>query len=158
MTDSMSGDTYAPIEDAINEKLTGEARNNALAFVDFLRTNGLAVESNDGGDGWAVGGVMGDSIGFLLVNGAPQMPGPWTFWFNSCDFGSDDPADDELKETVWAHASNCGRCHAGWKDCGGGERTIWGRKFERLCHSPLMFTNPDAKALESVEKLMRMLA
>jgi hypothetical protein len=84
------------------------------------------------------------------------MPGPWTIWFNSCDFDSDS-ADDEMKESVWEHASKCGQCHAGWADCGGGSRTIFGREFERLCHLPLMFTNPDGKTLENVKKLMLML-
>ena len=96
----------------------------------------------------------GNSIGFMLVNGTPQMPGPWTIWFNSCDFDDNGSTDDELKETTWTHASKCGHCHAGWKDCGGGDRIIFGREFKSLCHSPLMFTDPDAKTLESIKKLL----
>lgn len=144
------------IEEEINEKLTDDTRENALDFVAFLQANEISIISSGEGEGWAIGGAEGNSIGFMLITGTPEFPGPWTFWFNSCDFG-DDPADDELKETAWAHTGICGRCHAGWKDCGGGDRVIFGRKFENLCHSPLMFTNPDAKTLESEKKLVLML-
>ena len=146
------------IEDVIREKLKGETQANALDFVAFLRSNRIALNSDgDGGkwSGWAVGGTVGNSAGYMIVNGAKEFPGPWTFWFNSCDF--EDNADDELKETAWAHASPCGKCNAGWEDCGGGEGTIFGKKFERLCHSPMMFVNPDAKTLEYAKKLMLML-
>ena len=143
------------IESVIIEKLSADAQKNALDFIAFMQANGLPLGSNGDGEGWAVGGVVGDSLGFMLVNGSAQFPGPWTIWFNSCDFGGGS-ADDELKEIVWAHASPCGRCHAGWKDCGGGDRVIFGREFERLCHSPLMFCNPDAKILENIKKLILM--
>lgn len=143
------------IEDAITERLTDDAQKNALAFVAFLRANNVSFDSGEegNGEGWAVGGTVGDSIGYMMVNGEEKMPGPWTFWFNACDFG-EEPAEDALKESVWAHVSPCGQCHPGWADCGGGERTIWGRRFDCLCHSPLMFTNPDAKTVATVEKLI----
>ena len=145
------------IEDKINDVLTGDALKNALDFVAFLRENQLSLDSNGDSEGWAVGGIVGNSIGFMLVNGAAQMPGPWTIWFNSCDFYESDSTDDELKETAWTHVNVCGDCHAGWRDCGCGDRRILGRKFDFLCHSPLAFTNPDAKTLESMKKLMLML-
>ena len=145
------------IEDKINDVLTGDALNNALDFVAFLHENQLSLDSNDDHVGWAVGGIVGNSIGYVLVNGVAQMPGPWTIWFNSCDFNESDSADDELKETAWAHANFCGHCHAGWKDCGCGDRTIFGRKFDSLCHSPLAFTNPDVQTLKNMKELMLML-
>ena len=143
------------IEEKMNETLSGDSLKNALDFAAFMRSNEISLDSNDdNGEGWAVGGVVGNSIGFMLVNGAADMPGPWTIWFNSCDFNGEDSVSEDLKETAWAHASPCGKCHDGWKDCGNGERTIFGRKFENLCHSPLMFTNPDAKTLENLKKLI----
>lgn len=145
------------IEEKINEVLSGDSLKNALDFIKFLRANELQLGANDDGEGWAVGGIVGDSIGYMLVNGAAQMPGPWTIWFNSCDFDGGSPADEDLKEVAWSHASNCGHCHEEWKNCGGGERRIFGRKFEHLCHSPLMFTDPDNKILDNVKKLILIL-
>ena len=145
------------IEEQIGHVLTGDAQKNALDFIAFLQANKISLDSNGDNEGWAVGGIVGESIGFMLVNGAPDCPGPWTMWFNSCDFGDGGNINDDLKETVWAHASPCGKCHAGWEDCGGGNRTIFGREFERLCHSPLMFTNPGGKTLENMKKLILIL-
>ena len=144
------------LEVKIKALLVGDAQMYALDFVAFLRANGISLDSEGNGEGWAVGGIVGNSIGFMLVNGAEKMPGPWTIWFNSCDFGNG-PADDELKEITWAHASVCAHCHKGWERCGGGDRMIFGREFKSLCHSPLMFTDPDAKTLENIKKLILML-
>ena len=146
------------IIEQINENLSGDAQKNALDFAAFLRAKDISLNgSGKGGDwsGWAVGGTTGDSIGYMIVNGKDEFPGPWTVWFNTCDFKSD--ADEALKEAAWAHASPCGKCHKGWADCGGGERTIFGKEFESLCHSPMMFSNPDARELEYAKKLMLML-
>lgn len=148
--------TNFKIEDTINAKLTDDTQKNALDFITFLHENDLSLDSNGDGEGWAVGGIVGNSIGFMFINGVAQMPGPWTIWFNSCDFDSSQ-ADDKLKEDTWNHASKCGKCHSGWETCGGGDKTIFGREFERLCHSPLMFTNPDSNTLDSVKRLILML-
>jgi len=143
------------IEEGIAKRLTGNAQKNALDFVAFMRANDMSIDPNNGGDGWAVGGKEGDSLGYAIVNGASEFPGPWTLWFNVCDFAGD--ADDALKEAAWTHASPCGKCHKGWENCGGGNRVIFGKEFDRLCHSPLMFVNPDAQALEHIKKLLLML-
>jgi len=142
------------IENVIYERLSGDSQKNARDLVAFLRANSLTLDTNGDGEGWAVGGTIGNSIGYLLINGSEQMPGPWTIWFNTCDFGESGPVDDVLKQDAWSHASPCGRCHAGWKDCGGGDRTIFGRAFENLCHSPLMFNDPGAGTLENIKKLL----
>ena len=150
------------VEDRINEVLSGDSRKNALDFAAFLRANGLPpVFHEESGHGWSI--MRGDeSVGFIIADGSAQMPGPWTIWFNSCDFEDGGADDDDLKQTAWEHASICGNFSSGGKDCGCGDqpgfhRTIFGREFENRCHSPLMFTDPDARTLENVEKLMLML-
>ena len=152
-----------PIESIIAEKLTGDSQKNALNFVSFLKANGISLDynasetENNNSAGWngAVGGVVGNSIGYLLINGERNCPGPWTFWFNSCDFDGSETADSEFKEAIWAFASPCGRCSDNWEKCmGSGKRTILGRVFENQCHSPLMFTDPDAKTLENMERFL----
>ncbi len=149
------------IEDRIRQVLSGDASKNALDFAAFLRAHGLPPVWHVSGDGWSV--MDADrSVGFVLVNGAAQEPGPWTVWFNSCDFDGGGPADEALKETAWAHANLCSHFSSGGKKCGCGNqpgfrRTIFGKTFENRCHSPLFFTNPDAKTLEHVEKLLLML-
>ena len=150
------------IEDTIRQKLTGESQANALDFVAFLRANDIFLDYNPKESRkkkiWngAVGGVVGNSIGYITINGDKNYPrGPWVFWFNSCDFEGSEAADEEFKNAIWAFASPCGRCHDGWETCmGSGKRTILGKEFENQCHSPLMFCNPDAKAVENMKKFL----
>ena len=161
MSNQNNETTKLKIEERINNVLSGDTLNNALDFAAFLRANELSPELHDSGDGWSIL-YRNDSIGFILVNGVAEIPGPWTVWFNSCDFGDNGSVDDDLKETAWAHASICGHFSSGGKVCGCGDqpgfrRTIFGKVFENRCHSPLMFTNPDAKTLEHVKRLMLML-
>jgi len=142
------------VEEKIIEVLSGNAQKNALKFISFLRENEILLEANNEGDGWAVGGVVGNSMGYMIVNGGAQEL--W-LWFNDCDFETGASVDDELKEFVWAQVSPCGKCHDGWEKCGGGTRVIFGKEFERLCHSPLMFTNFESDKLENIKKLMLIL-
>jgi len=151
------------IEERIKQILTGDAQKNALDFADFLKANDIRLDYNanetekNNPTGWngAIGGIVGNSIGYLYISGAENCPGPWTFWFNSCDFNGSDSSDDEFKNAIWAFASPCGKCHEGWEKCrGSGKRTILGKEFIDQCHSPLMFCNPDAKTLEHMKKFL----
>ena len=140
------------LEDVMRDTLNGDALTNALDFASFLRDNDIAVFPNNYGEGWAIGGETGKSAGYFMMGSEDQWHGPWTFWFNSCDF--EDTADDTLKETALAHVNLCGKCHDGWEKCRGGSKTLFGKQYDDLCHSPLMFKNPDAKTLESMKKLL----
>jgi len=147
------------LESVIREKLTGDAQKNALDLVDFLKANKVGFCPYDqSGEGWVVDGVADDSTGFLMVNGVDEIPGPWTLWFSTCDFGDAGTINDDLKETVWANISPCGKCHDGWEECvnsgGGGDNKVFGKSFGLLCHSPLMFTNPDEKTLKGIKELL----
>jgi len=149
------------LEERIKKILIGEAQKNALDFATFLRENDIWTEFNkdeyNNPSIWsgAVGGTVGNSIGYLLINGDANCPGPWTFWFNSCDFEGSDSADDEFKNAIWSFVSPCGRCNENWEKCmGSGKRTILGKEFENQCHSPLMFCNPDTKTLENMKKFL----
>ena len=143
------------MENKIYNVLKDDSLKNALEFLTFLKENEFQLDPNgDNGEGWAVGGVVGNSFGFILINGVEEMPGPWTIWLNSSDYNESTSMDNELKENTWTHVNKCSKCHKGWEDCGIGNKIIFGREFENLCHSPLMFTNPDTKTLETVKKLL----
>ena len=157
MSSQDNANIYLAIEAKINDILTGDSVKNALDFIAFAREGGISFEPNEEGNGWAVGGTVGDSIGYMIISNDVQMPAPWVIWFNSCDFDCGDAVDDKIKETAWSHASQCGHCHEGWKDCGGGDRMIFGKEFEMLCHSPLMFTEPDAETLAHMIELIGLL-
>ena len=163
MSEQNKANKLPTAEEKIKDILSGDAQKNALDFVIFLRENGISLDYNtsetetNNATGWngAVGGIVGNSIGYLFINGDENCPGPWTFWFNSCDFENSDSADDEFKNAIWAFASPCGRCNEHWEECmGSGKRTILGKEFENQCHSPLMFCNPDAKTLANMKRFL----
>jgi hypothetical protein len=141
------------LTDRIGERLDGGAKAAALDFVGFCDANGLPINSNNEGNGWAVGGVDGHSLGFMAVEGMGDAS-PWTLWLNNGDFGGEGTLDEGLKEFAWAHVSVCSKCHDGWENCGPQETTVIGRRFERLCHSPLVFNNPDADDLVKIKALI----
>jgi len=161
MCEQSNGNTNTVIEDRINDILSGESQKNALDFVSFMKTNNITPKIHEESGGWSIMRADED-IGFMIADNSGNMPGPWTVWFNSCDFKEDGPVDDDVKETAWEHASICGNFLSGGKDCGCGDqpgfhRVIFGKEFENRCHSPLMFVDPDANTLENMKKLMLML-
>ena len=148
------------LEDIMNLTLSGETLKNALDFVDFLRENEFKIEYNPNEyaeNKWtgAIGGVVGWSMGYMYINPGTDFPDPWNIWLNETDIHDDGSADnDELRELIWANANYCARCNPNWENCGGGEKTILGKKFENLCHSPMYFYMPDAQKLEKLKKFM----
>jgi len=140
------------LEDKINDVLTGDKQKNALDFAAFLRTNDLLSDGDGSGYGWSI------DDGFIKI---PEREKELWIWFGDCVFDLCGPADEDLKETVWAHVVTCPQVtcphkrHCGCeKDVGG---IIFGKEFESTCYAPLGFFNPDAKTLENVKKLVLLL-
>ena len=154
------------LENVMNHVLSGDTLKNALDFVAFLRANEFLLDYNpDESDKnnenienkWtgAIGGVVGDSIGYLYVNSGADFPDPWNIWLNEYNFDdAGSAADNELKEFVWGKVNHCAKCNPNWENCGGGERTVFGKKFERLCHSPMYIYMPDTRNLDMLKRLM----
>ena len=163
------------LENVMNHVLSGDALENALDFAAFLRANDFhfdhnpdesaesdksdeSTESDTNNESkWtgAIGGVVGDSIGYLYVNAGADFPDPWNIWLNEYDFDDDGSADaNELKEFVWGNVNYCAKCNPDWENCGGSEQTVFGKNFDRLCHSPMFVYMPDAERLEKLKKLM----
>ena len=142
------------LEDAINNKLSGDTQKNALDLVVFMGANGFSFEWFDEGSaaGWALI-YKSINIGCILT---------FDVDFNLCfglelDFSNIVPEEDDMKETIWAKLSFCGKCNDNWETCSGVEKTILGKTFDNLCHSPMCFINPDVKTLENMKKLLLLL-
>jgi hypothetical protein len=148
------------LDDVLSLVLSGDTLGSARDFTAFLRENGFQIEHNrDENDEnkWsgAIGGIVGNSIGYMYVNPGANFPDPWTIWLNEIDYYSGGSADDdEMKNFVWEHVNHCSRCNPNWEKCGGGEKTVFGKTFDRLCHSPMYFYMPDAHTLAKLKMLM----
>lgn len=147
-------------EDIISLISKADTQENARDFVAFLRGNAFPLTYNPDEyeeDEWsgAIGGVVGDSIGYMSVRPGARSPHTWTIWLNEYGFDAGGLAEDEeLKAFVWENVNLCTRCHSDWENCGGGEAVVFGRTFERLCHSPMVFNVPDAQKLGMLKKLL----
>ena len=152
-------------EDTINELLTDEAKKNALDFVAYLRANEIAPQ---GSSGCEVFSFQNKPVCVVFVNGAEEIPGPWTIWHSGYDpkyspneipdgedadkIGlTDISVDEQLKRIAWDHVNICGRCGCGRQP--GRHTTIFGKEFDNVCTSTLAFTNPDVETLQYVKKL-----
>ena len=147
-------------EDIMNISLSDETLKNGLDFVAFLRANEFQIDFNPNEyeyDKWtgAIGGVVGNSIAYMLVYPKIKSPCPWNIWLNEYDFDSDGSADDEnLKGFIYDNLNHCRKCNPNWEKCRGGDKTILGRKFEDLCHSPMFFYTPDSCKLNNLKALL----
>jgi len=139
------------IEDIIKSTLNGDAQKNALELVAHITANDFSITMNDENDesGWVAA-----NLGFIFINGSEEFPGPWTMWMEVNNIGehSELPIDEHIKEFAWANIAPCGSCGG---DCSPGVTSkIFGKTFENTCQSNLMFTNPDAEAVDGIKKIV----
>ena len=142
------------IEDAIHKALTGEAQRNALDFAAFLRANGLSLEKIDVPGGWNVL-LKGINSAFVQIFGDRNS---FNVVLHISTYDGESPVDDDLMEFAWAHVFLCPSCGSPtFCEESQNRRTIFGKKFESTCQSPLVFLDPDAHDLVNIQKLLLIL-
>jgi len=149
------------IENVINEKLTGDAQQNALDLITFMRENGFSFEGFDAGNEVRWDPVYnGRGVGCIAVAEERMLKeGVSIALWLGLDWRLDDmSADDELKEFAWAHVVNCpqGPCNPPYCENSKNRWSIFGKAHESVCHAPLAFFKTDDEALGSIKKLLQM--
>ena len=137
------------IEDVIGEHLTGDTRKNAQDFTSYLRVDNMTFD--DSGYCWSPE-YYGKPLFHIKFDGFGNEPDKWIIW-SAEDYNGDsaDSADERVKQFAWANVCFCGSCGG---DCAPGRTVlIFGKQFDKVCHSALIFVNPDAEAIESLKKL-----
>ena len=147
------------MEHYIEKILAGEARQNALDFVAYLRANDTKFErstTNYWADKlyWYVK-FQDEFIGFILINGYGSVgdetePEGWIFWsdnYNSKLF-TDFPLDENTKKIAFEHID--------FGTCGGGITVkLFGKEFAPVCNgTTFRFDNPDSEAIDCMKKLV----
>ena len=149
--DSLSNTIVRPkYEDEIRKKLTGDALENALNFIAYLRESGFTSNLTYS----YVFDYLDHGVGVLYCFSATD----WTIFWGDDDFFEyeDCLADEQLKKFAWDHVKIC--FIAQGKPCGCGSQpgksaTILGKNFENVCTS-FEFANPNADDLEYIKKLV----
>ena len=149
MSEQNSTDTR--VEDVMKNILRGETLKNALDFIAFMRASGFTTDDEYGNNFY----YMGEPGNVLLCWNNEKYPeGEWGI-FNSPirEYGGL-PLDESLKEFSRANVRICtGECGCPtWPR--GGNQTVFGKEYQHLCSSVIVFMVPDAEALEKIKKLV----
>jgi Zn-finger protein len=65
------------------------------------------------------------------------------------------PIDESVKSFAQANVKNCENCGCD-HEARGATKTIFGKEYNNLCSSEVIFANPDAEALVKVKVLMEL--
>jgi len=139
------------IEDVACEVLSGDALENALNFIAFLRENKLNPAWS-AANAWKVSSKT-FTVCFIRLYGAAEYhglgPGEW----NVIPFIGEYDANalpDEDKEIAWANKNDCASCG----QCALPLDTVFGKKFSYTCEGAIKFRNPNEKAVECAKKIV----
>ena len=166
MKANLANQEIQPLIQRINENFTNDDIKSIMGLIDFCYENDLPINPDKEFNGWAIGGVDGRSLGSLYFPGEEKK---WNIFIKHCDFETkycdfDNEETAGLKEFIYEHLNICkeSNCHDGWRKCGGYDgrysEVVFGKKIEKLCHSPLGFYNPTAEEMEDIKKLIKILA
>lgn len=142
-------ETKPRIEDMVNNYLYGQLKNDAIDFVNFLKTNKLSPQ-------WASTNSYALSYKSRRVCIIKINEEEWTLWlntqyndeFNACFAGEqEDMQKILLSQLVYCHS--CGKCAPGHNI------TILGKKTQNACYCPVIrLTNPNQLELNCAKKLV----
>ena len=145
--------TKRNFEDAIKTVLIDDTQKSALDFAAFLQTHEMSPNELDG-NMWQVSHKDG-GICYVYIDGAAQMPGPWTVWPDG-DYTAEPEGfaiDKSIKELALAHINICGSC--GGACSPGKAATVFGKEFDNISNYVLAFNNPKDEALECLKELIK---
>jgi len=154
MSTQKNENTHSGIEQEFHAKLTGDNLKNALDFASYWGTENVTAES---GDFCGTVKYKGNDICYIKVGGfEDEELDHWIIWsIHDADIAEtpDFPVVAHIKEGFWTNVNQCGYFLSGGKHCGcgnqpGKRKAIFGKEFDNVCNSDIVFTNPDADALE----------
>lgn len=138
-------------EDIIRTVLKGKEQKNALDFVDYLWDDEMSY--NDPEFCWTAS-YKGKSVIHIKIGGFDNQTNDWIIW--SADDYNDEKVicqtDEHIKEFAWSNVCYCGNC--GEKCTPGRSTEIFGKTFDRVCHSSMIFINPKSEELDYLKKLV----
>jgi len=141
------------IKDAFNEFFAGDELKNALDFAEFVRENDMIY------DGEYEIRYKNELACYIdTPTGQQKRWRVWTVGDYSDEFDGF-PIDERTKEIARSNVVKCGNCDGCDRNPGKTE-VIFGKEFINVCNGTnnlaMLFTNPDAEALECAKKMVEM--
>lgn len=142
------------IENYIEENLTDEARQTAMEFVNYLRTNELEFVKDNGywkDKIYYLIKCRNECVCFIAINDPDEPENLWTIWSDDSTVYEDSSVEEEIKNIAWQYVDLCGNCGS----CGGGKnKIVFGKSFERVCGCTFRVDNPKAGDLPFLKKMV----
>lgn len=151
--------TQQSMTQIINEALTGEAQQNALALTSFLQANNISCVRETTGY-WAdkiyfVCTYKDQSVCYIAISESEAN----TWHIQGDDSGDDwfanETLDEHMKKIAWEHVSVCEnetRCFDG---CVRTNKIIFGKSFGNVCPITIKFSNPNATEVECLKAIFQ---
>jgi hypothetical protein len=143
------------ITDYIRKELSPAEQAIALDFADFLESQGLEFEKDEGywkDKIYYIIKFQDECICFIAIKDSDEPGNNWTVWSDDMDSISleDYPIEKRLREIAWSHVDGCGNCGS----CGGGKpKVIFGKDFPKVCGCTFRIDNPNAEDLQFMKKM-----
>lgn len=122
------------IERAITENLTGEMRETALDFTNFLKERRLTFYRDRSGDWaekiyyWVKSGE--NCVCFIALKDPDEPQNAWTVWSDDSAAYEAPLEDAETAEIGLKYVNHCAKCGV----CGGGRaKTVFGKRIPGVC-------------------------
>jgi len=146
---------HKTIENNLKDNLSGDLLMNALDFVTYMKSIGMTAD-----DG-ARFCYKNEAMCILIPFKDKDIPsGGLCICDSPMSEHSGYPIDESVKEYARANVKKCDGCGRGKEnvDCGheerGATKTIFGKEYDKLCSSEIMFFNPDSEDMKKIKKLM----
>ena len=143
------------IEEAFNKHLADEALKNGLNFAAYMQEQKFKFKGK--GAKWDIDTrnwklLFKDKIYATIIIEKNQTFGVFG------DFDKSFQVDDSLKKAVLKKVTLCPQepCKKRGTICKTSitDWEILGKKFDRVCHCPIQFVNPNAKDVDTIQKIM----
>jgi len=141
------------IEDVIGDVLEGDVLQNAVNLIAYLRENKMKPAWS-ATNAWKIS-YKTYTVCFIRLHGAAEYhnlkAGSWhviPFIGEYEDFA----LSGELREIVWANKKTCPQCGK----CALKLHQVFGKEYDYVCEKSIVFTNPDAKSVECVKRLLEL--
>jgi len=144
----MSDTKVSKIEETINDKLIDRSRENALNFVNFLRECNITNERND------FQLYRDEEVCSFMFFGKKL----WYIGWSNSDITDGDNTNvcKELIKFARAKRYECKKCEGdGCNKNPGGIKKIFGKEYQNLCNSTVLFRCPSGETLEKIKQLVQ---
>ena len=144
-----------PIEEAFAKQLTGESLKNGLNFVSFMQEHKFIFKGK--GAKWDTYSSCWKLLYRRRIYATILIEKNQTFGVY-CDFDASFQVDNDLRKAILAKIPTCPQepCKSANHLCKTSitDYRILGMKYERVCHCPVQFQNPDADDIDTLQKIM----